>query len=80
MVFLTNFQHVNGSFMKKQTPMKTNDINDTIFWSVSRQTVLLQNSFNHIRLLFCGIYDTSKDFFKKEIYLCMFVQFLLDFS
>ena len=55
-------------------------LTETIFWSLSRQTVLLQNSFNHIRLLFCGIYDTSNDLFLKEIYLCMFVQFLLDFS
>ena len=81
MLFLTNFQHVNGSFMKKQTPTKTNDIDENaIFWSLSRQTVFLQNLFNHIRLLFCGISDTSNNIFSKEFYLCMFVQFLLDFS
>ena len=51
-----------------------------IFWSLSRQTFFLQNLFNHIRLLFCGISDTSNNFFSKEFYLCMFVQFLLDFS
>ena len=62
--------------------MKTNDINDMIFWSVSSQTVFLQNLFNHIRLLFCGISDTctSNKIFSKDFYLCMFVQFLLDFS
>ena len=51
----------------------------TIFWSLSRQTVFLQNLFNHIRLLFCGISDTFNNFLSKELYLCMFVQFLLDF-
>ena len=52
----------------------------TIFWSLSRQTVFLQNLLNHIRLLFCGIFDTSNNFFSKEFYLCMFAQYLLDFS
>ena len=52
----------------------------TIFWSLSRQTIFLQNLFNHIRLLFCGISDTSNNFFSKEFYLCIFVQFLLDFT
>ena len=80
MLFLTNFQQVNGSFMKKRTPTKTNDIDKTMFWSLSRQTVFLQNLFNHISLLFCGISDTSNNFFSKEFYLCMFVHFLLDFS
>ena len=27
-VCLANFQHVNGSFMKKRTPTKTNDIDE----------------------------------------------------
>ena len=44
-----------------------------IFWSLSRQTVFLQNLFNHIRLLFCGIPYTSNNFFSKEFYLNMFV-------
>ena len=29
--------------------------------------VSLQNLFNHIRLLFCGISDTSNNFFSKRI-------------
>ena len=28
MLFLTNFQQVNGLFMKKRTPTKTNDIDE----------------------------------------------------
>ena len=28
MLFLANFQYVNGSFMKKRTPTKTNDIDE----------------------------------------------------
>ena len=28
MLFLTNVQQVNGSFMKKRTPTKTNDIDE----------------------------------------------------
>ena len=28
MMFLTRFQLVNGSFMKKRTPTKTNDIDE----------------------------------------------------
>ena len=79
MLFLTNFQHVNGSFMKKRIPTKINDIDETIFWSLSRQTVFLQNLFNHIRLLFCSISDTSNNFFSKEFYLCMFIQFFTGF-
>ena len=39
----------------------------TIFWSLSRQTVFLQNLFNHIRLLFCGISGSSTNFFFKRI-------------
>ena len=81
MLFLTNFQHVNGSFMKKtDTHEKLITLTKTIFWSLSRQTVFFQNLFNHIRLLFCGISDTSNNFFSKEFYLCMFIKFLLDFS
>ena len=30
MMFLANFQHVNGSFMKKRTPTKTNDIAENL--------------------------------------------------
>ena len=52
----------------------------TIFWSLNRQTVFLQNLLNHIRLLFSSISDTSYNFFSTECYLCMFAQFLLDFS
>ena len=52
----------------------------TLFWSLSRQTVFLQILFNQIRLLFCGISDTSNNFFSEEFYLCMFIQFLQDFS
>ena len=43
-----------------------------IFWS-SRQTVFLQNLFNHIRLLFCGISDTSNNFFQQNFtFACLF--------
>ena len=80
MLFLTNFQHVNGSFMKKNGHPWKLTLTKMIFWSLSRQTVFFQNLFNHIRLLICGISDTSNNFFSKEFYLCMFVQFLLDFS
>ena len=45
----------------------------TIFWSLSRQTVFLQNLFNHIRLLFCGISDTSNNCFQKNFtFACLF--------
>ena len=38
MLFLTNFQHINGSFMKKQTPMKTNDIDENnLLYLVGKQ-------------------------------------------
>ena len=53
--------------MKKRTPMKTNDIDEN-----DLLVCFLQNLFNHITLLFCGISDTSNN--------CMFVQVLLDFS
>ena len=42
----------------------------TIFWSLSRQTVFLQNVFNHIRLLFCGISDTSNNFNHIRLLFC----------
>ena len=76
MLFLTNFQHVIGSFMKKRKLMT---LMKTIFWSLNRQTVFLQNLLNHTRLLFSSISDTSYNF-TIECYLCMFAQFLLDFS
>ena len=51
-----------------------------IFWSLSRQ-VFVQNLFNHIRLLFCGISDTSNNFFFERIlplHVCsIFTGFLL---
>ena len=45
----------------------------TIFWSLSRQTVF-QNLFNNIILLFCGISDTSNNFFfqKNFTFACLF--------
>ena len=53
----------------------------TIFWSLSGQTVFLQNLFNHIRLYSVAfLILLTTFFFSKEFYLCMFVQFLLDFS
>ena len=65
----------NGHPRKLMTLMKT------IFWSLSRQTVFLQNLLNHIKLLFCGISDTSNSFFFKGIlplYVCsIFTGFLL---
>ena len=51
----------------------------TIFWSLNRQTVFLQNLLNHIRLLFSSIFDTSYNFFSTECCLCMFAKFLPDF-
>ena len=45
----------------------------TIFWSLSRQTVFLQNLFNHIRLLFCCISDACNNFFQKNFtFACLF--------
>ena len=81
MLFLTNFQHINGSLMKKQTPLKTNGMDENDPWSLSRQAVFLQNLLNHIRLLFCSISDTSNSFFFKRIlplHVCsIFTEFLL---
>ena len=79
MLFLTHFQLVNGSFMKKRTPTKTNDIDENNLL-VTRPTVFPQYLLNHIRLLFCGISDTSNNFFFKGIlplYVCsIFTGFL----
>ena len=47
----------------------------TIFWSLSRQTVFLQNLFNYIRPLFCGISDTSNNFFQKNFTFACFFNF-----
>ena len=80
MLFLTNFQLVMVHLWKNGHPRKLMTLMKTIFWSLSRQTVFYQNLLNHIRLLFCGISDTSNNLFSKEFYLFMFAQFLMDIS
>ena len=75
MLFLTNFQHVNGSFMKKRTPTKTNDIDENDFWSLNRQTVFLQNWLNHIRLLSSSISDTSNNIFQQNFTFACLLNF-----
>ena len=52
---------------KNGHPWKLMTLTKTIFQSLSRQTVFLQNLLNHIRLLFCGISNTSNNFFFKRI-------------
>ena len=64
-MFLANCQHANGSFMKKNGhPRKLMTLMKTIFWSLNRRTVFLQNLLNHIRLSFSGIFDTSNNTFQ----------------
>ena len=45
----------------------------TIFWSLSRQTVFLQNLFNHIRLLFLAFVILLTTLFQKNFtFACLF--------
>ena len=58
---------------KNGHPRKLLTLTKTILWSHTRQTVFLQNFFNHIRLSFCGISDTSNNFFRKNFtFACLF--------
>ena len=47
----------------------------TIFWSLNRQTVFLQNLLNHIRLLFSSISDTSYNFFQQNVTFACLLNF-----
>ena len=82
MLFLTNFQHVNGSFMKK-----TDTHENWWYWrkwsfghlvgkQFSSKTSLTTLDFYFVAFLIL----LTAFFFSKEFYHCMFVQFLLDFS
>ena len=82
MLFLTNFQHVNGSFMKKRTPTKTNDIDEKrSFGHLVGKHVFLQNLFNHIRFYSVAFLILLTTFFFKRIlplHVCsVFTGFLL---
>ena len=80
MLFLANFQHVNGSFMKNRTPTKTNDIDENdllvIYQANSFPPKLVKShqTFHSVAFL---IHLTT---FSTDFYLCMFAHFLLDFS
>ena len=76
MLFLTNFQQVNGSFMKTKNkknghPRKLMTLTKTIFKSLSRQTVFLQNLFNHVRLYSVAFLILLNPFFKPLHYYCI---------
>ena len=59
----------NGHPRKLMTLMKT------IFWSLTRQTVFLQNLLNHTRLLLSSISDTSKNFFQQTFTFACLLNF-----
>ena len=51
----------------------------TIFWSLSRQTVFLQNCLTTLDFYSVAFLILLTIFFFKEFYLCMFVQFFPGF-
>ena len=84
MLFLTNFQHINGSFMKKWTPTKLMTLMKTIFWSLSRQTVFLQTCLTTLYFYSVAFLRFLTTFFQKNfkrilnLHVCsIFTGFLL---
>ena len=47
----------------------------TIFWSLNRQTVFLQNLLNHMRLLISGISESSYNFFQQNVTFACLLNF-----